>query len=244
MKPLDVAHGFADGAPSDSNLDGGYGADERAETLQLFAERLLAEAEKAIGLVSPHDGLRDELAYLLWKTLRNRTAGAASPKAIFDRVKRLEYAAAALASELSELLQQSAGDQVVADQVLFLLGVLKPAGRWDISSIERLAEDSRSLADSTSSVVIASNGRPPDDERYVVASRLDEIVSTFTGVRSKYTYRHDTEEYSGPLFLLMRAFMDAEALASGAIAPLNATVAQCLRRAFPKKRQATKTPQK
>jgi hypothetical protein len=158
-------------------------------------------------------------------------------------MNRLGNAASALASELAELLQQ---DQVVADQVLFLLEVLKPAGRWDSSSIARLAEDSRSLADMASGVVIASNvGRPSDDERYVAVSCLQQIVVKFTGASTKYTYREETDEYSGPLFLLVRAFLDAEGSASGAaIAPLDATVAQNIRRAFPKKRRATKLPQK
>lgn len=76
MKSRDEVPAPARAAPDgEHKLDGGYGDAERAEALQWFVEARVAEAEKALGLQTPNDELRNYLAYLLWKTLRNSTHG-------------------------------------------------------------------------------------------------------------------------------------------------------------------------
>lgn len=129
-------------------------------------------------------------------------------------------------AELRRLL----GTPDAADEVEILSG-----GRLDIETIRRLA----------SVVYVPRSGRPPDIERSVIAESLKQIVEAVTGAKSKYTYDVDTEEHTGPRFLLMRAFMDAEGRAqSRAIAPLNATIAKIIQRADPKKRRKTNLPRK
>ncbi len=230
-------------APAGVAPDGGYGHAERAAAIQWLVEDRVAEAEKALGLKTPYEGLRDHLAYLLWKTLRNRNAGSATPKATSDRLDDLRKAAEKLSSELSELLKHYLDDQSVANDVVFLLDV-RSGGAWDIWSIKRVAEDSRNFADTVRSIVPRSVGtKQPDVERYTVLSSLDAIAFKLTGVHSKYSYSDLNGKYSGPLFLLMRAFEHAEARARKIVPPVDSSIAKFISRAATLSAQATNLPQ-
>ena len=73
------------------NLAGGFGITECDEARRLFTEEHLAEAERALGLETPHNELRNELAHLLWKSVRNRRDGAPRPKETLGYLEQFPF---------------------------------------------------------------------------------------------------------------------------------------------------------
>ena len=83
------------------NLFDGFGEAEVAEAKRRFSEDRFVAIEKILGRASPDAGLRYDLSYLLWKTLRNRRAGNANINKTRDALARIQRVAAALVSELA-----------------------------------------------------------------------------------------------------------------------------------------------
>jgi hypothetical protein len=210
------------------NLDGGFGVTECDEARRLFTEKHLAEAETALRLKTPHEELRDELAHLLWRSLKNRSDGAPRPKETLEYLDRIKCAAADLSSLLVNLGEGSPS----ADEALFRLGVVGN-GALDRDEVSRLRKDVASLATAArrAAAVTHPRGGPPFDvERHNVLSHFDKIVFSYVGGHRKYSY---DGEYTGPLFLLLRAFENAEAAALGKSPASDAALAKFILKASP-----------
>lgn len=218
------------------NLAGGFGITECDEARRLFTEEHLAEAERALGLETPHNELRNELAHLLWKSVRNRRDGAPRPKETLGYLDCIARSAADLSSALANLL---AGEgSASTDRAAFLLWTVGDA-ELDGSEVGRLHEGVARLAAAAKKAAAAirpessKGGAPINIERHVVLSYLDEIVFRCCGNHLKYSYDAYKEEYKGPLFWLLRAFADAEADALGEDLKSDAALAKFIREASP-----------
>jgi hypothetical protein len=97
------------------NLSDGFGKEEVAEAKRLFSEDRFVAIEAILGRTTPDDKLRFDLAYLLWKTVRNRRAGNTNLNETRDVLDRVHRAAAALASELAPMLAHPGANTLAAD---------------------------------------------------------------------------------------------------------------------------------
>jgi len=198
-----------------SSWESGFGPDERSDAMQHFVERRLAEAEAALGLETPNKDLRDHLAFLLWKTLRNRKVARPKSAEIADRVNDI----AAAFERLLEVPEAAVEIELIS------------TGKLDPVTMQRLAAISYET----------SGGRPVDVESRAVLSDLWEVAHKITGRKSKYSYKAETDTYSGALFLLVRAFKEAETRALGApVAPQDDAIAKEIERFARRVKEATK----
>jgi hypothetical protein len=96
-------------------MNDGFGEAEVNEAKRQFSEDRFIAIEKNFDRATPDAGLRYDLAYLLWKTLRNRRAGNANINKTRDALARIQRVAAALVSELAPMLAHPATNTTAAD---------------------------------------------------------------------------------------------------------------------------------
>jgi hypothetical protein len=126
------------------NLFDGFGEAEVAEAKRRFSEDRFVAIEKILGRTSPDAGLRYDLSYLLWKTLRNRRAGNANINKTRDALARIQRVAAALVSELAPMLAHPATNTAAADDAGTWLNLADD--QWEPLEIEHIAERAASLS--------------------------------------------------------------------------------------------------
>jgi hypothetical protein len=111
------------------NLNDGFGEAELAESRRLFSDGRFIAIENALDRTTPDDALRYDLAYLLWKTLRNRMSGNTNPNSTRDVLDRVHNAATALASALEPMLSHPGTNTLAYDDAAFLIYLTSK--RWE-----------------------------------------------------------------------------------------------------------------
>ena len=96
-------------------MNDGFGEAEVTEAKRQFSEDRFVTIEQIFHRATPDAGLRYDLAYLLWKTLRNRRAGNTNFNETLDVLARIQRVAAALASELAPMLAHPGTNTAAAD---------------------------------------------------------------------------------------------------------------------------------
>jgi hypothetical protein len=220
------------------NLSDGFGKEEVAEAKRLFLEDRFVAIERIFGRTTPDDELRYDLAYLLWKTLRNRRAGNTNLNKTRDVLDRLQHKAAALASELAHMPHTLAAD----DAALFLN---LADDQWMPLEIERVAElVSRLEASATKALDMSGHakrdGCPVDTERHALVAYLIGIERKYTGRSSRYTFDPVKESYKGTFFQLLKTFEEAVAAVLNEAPPSDTTIKGLLDRVSPSRNQVTK----
>jgi hypothetical protein len=179
------------------NPVGGFGEVEVAEAKRRFSDGRFIAIEKILGRKTPDGELRYDLAYLLWKTLRNTRAGNTNFNETLEVLARIQRTAAALASELAPILAHPGTNTAAADNAAFLLYL--SAKQWEPLEIEHLAELAASLSASAIEVLKKNRkkkGRPVDTKGYAaLVAYLQGIELKYTGRNSRYTFNVYTGKY-------------------------------------------------
>ena len=225
------------------NPNDGFGEAEVAEAKRLFSEVRFAAIEAILGQTTPNDKLRDDLAYLLWKTLRNRRAGNTNLNETREVLDRVQRKAAALASELAPMLAHPGKNTLAADDAAFLLDLT--GEQWNTLEIEHVAERLTSLSASATEALnkigyAKDLGRHVDTERLARVGYLKGIERKYTGKNSRYTYDPVEESYKGTFFQLLKTLEEAVAAVLNKAPPSDATIKGLLDRASPSRNQVTK----
>jgi hypothetical protein len=185
------------------NLFDGFGEAEVAEAKRRFSEDRFVATEKILGRASPDAGLRYDLSYLLWKTLRNRRAGNANINKTRDALARIQRVAAALVSELAPMLAHPATNTAAADDAGTWLNLADD--QWEPLEIEHIAERAASLSSAATEALKrighAKVGCPVDMEQHALVGYLIGIELKYTGRNSRYTFNAYTEKFGGTFFL-------------------------------------------
>jgi hypothetical protein len=204
----------------------GFGEGEVAEAKRRFSEGRFVAIEKILGRTSPDAGLRYDLAYLLWKTLRNRGAGNANINKTRDALARIQRVAAALVSELAPMLAHPATNTAAADDAGTWLNLADD--QWEPLEIEHIAERAASLSSAAIEVLKKNRkkkGRPVDTKGYAaLVAYLQGIELKYTGRNSRYTFNVYTGKYGGTLFLLLKIFAEAIAEELNEASPSDAKI--------------------
>jgi hypothetical protein len=216
-----------------------FGPAQLDAALKLFSESDLREIEAQFGLESPHSTLRNELAHLLWKTLRNYSMAGADPKATKAIVQGVYESASALRDYINPMLTDDSG---ASHDAAFLL--VAPPNRPTTISFNDLGELAmllEGLVDAAAAVEgvapKAMTGKPRDLERYALLRQLHDIVFKFNGSTtgkkySKNLANTDGEIHRGPLFLMFRELVSAIATFRGEAAPNDEALFRFIERWF------------
>jgi hypothetical protein len=217
------------------NLADGFGEGEVAEAERRFSEGRFVAIEKILGRTSPDAGLRYDLAYLLWKTLRNRGAGNANINKTRDALARIQRVAAALVSELAPMLAHPATNTAAADDAGTWLNLADD--QWEPLEIEHIAERAASLSSAATEALNrigrAKKGCPVDTERYALVAYLRDIEFKYIGKNTRFTFDLDAEKYKGTFFELLKTFEDAVAACLNEAPPSDAGIKGLLDRSCP-----------
>jgi hypothetical protein len=225
------------------NLTDGFGKEEVAEAKRLFSEARFVAAEKILGRTTPDDELRYDLAYLLWKTLRNRRAGNTNINETRDVLDRVHRAAAALASELAPMLAHPGMNTLAADDAAFFLYLISE--QWEPLEIEHVAERAASLSASATEALskigrAKDGGRPVDTERRALVAYLSAIERKYAGENSWYTFDPNTGKFGGRFFLLLKSVEEVIAAELNKAPPSDAGIKGLLDRVSSSRNQVTK----
>lgn len=226
------------------NLTDGFGEAEVAEAKRLFSEARFVAAEKILGRTTPDDELRYDLAYLLWKTLRNRRAANTDINETRDVLDRVHRAAAALASELAPMLAHPGTNTLAADDAAFFLYLISE--QWEPLEIEHVAERAASLSASATEALnkigrAKDGGRPVDTERRALVAYLSGIKHKYMGKNTRYTFDPLTGKLGGRFFQLLKIFEAVVAASLNKAPPSDAEIKGLLHRTA---QQVTKPPPK
>jgi hypothetical protein len=213
----------------------GFGEGEVAEAKRRFSEGRFVAIEKILGRTSPDAGLRYDLAYLLWETLRNRRAGNANINKTRDALARIQRVAAALVSELAPMLAHPATNTTAADDAGTWLN--QADDQWEPLEFEHIAERAASLSSAATEALkrigCAKIGSPVDMERYALVHYLIGIELKYTGRNTRFTVDLVAERYKGTFFELLKTFEDAVAACLNEAPPSDASIKGLLDRACP-----------
>jgi hypothetical protein len=187
----------------------GFGEAELSAALDLLAEVHLRECEKQFHLAVPNHDLRQHLAYVLWKTLRNRSAEAETPSQTAALLRDAQETAGKLADLISAVTRNQSSDAAF----FLFLGSDKVL---DSVELERLAAEVRNLAEvaakARSMTALPSRGQPVQLEKHALLAELDGLAKYYKGdERTAVTRDSANDLFGGDLFLLFKTVENAVA---------------------------------
>jgi hypothetical protein len=211
------------------DLTGGFGDAEMSAALDLLAGVHLRECEDTLGLAVPNHDLRQRLAFLLWKTLRNRSSGTETP----SRTAAVLRQAHETAEKLADLVDAITANQS-SDAAFYLF--LSSSQVWDSAKLERLSAEVRNLAGfaakAPSMTAPPAKGRPFQIEKYALLAELDGLASHYKGdKRTAVTRKSDEDTFGGDLFLLLKTIENAVAKFEDVDPPEEPALAKFIERA-------------
>jgi len=207
----------------------GFGAQQRTKILNMFAPGVIEKIEGRLGIRSPYDVFRRELALRTFQCAESLSRGYPARPAWVG--KRLAAIREACDSLLKEIVIQDDGDPV-GDQVAFLLCT-------DGISFKELLEVNSSLVDLRDAAIKAGRsiadrgGRPPHQAKSRLAYHLKDLTARVSGTSrsaTKADHKGTGKRFSGIVFDLFSAADRVIETATGTAALRNDAVGKLLER--------------
>ena len=194
-----------------------YGSEARKAALDHFGKSI-EEIESILGKSSPDEGLRDDLAWALWKYARGKANQDGSSPELPLQVRRyiesLDVAVRPLRDVLAKLKVARARDDAAAHTVAIMLdaaGVdlgafgidLDTAGiEFDATGMDasKFLGQLEAILSVTENASKSKGGRPPDVEYHLLMYRVSCIFQQTTKRRATLTTDRHNNRYSGDFF--------------------------------------------
>jgi hypothetical protein len=187
-----------------------YGPEARKAALDHFGKSI-EEIESILGKSSPDEGLRDDLAWALWKYARGKAnqdgSSAESPLQVRRYIESLDEAVRPLRDVLAKLKVACARDDAAAHTVAIMLdaagvdldtaGIDFDAAGMDASKFLGQLEAILSVVENAGK---SKGGRPPDVEYHLLMYRVIYIFQQTTKRRATLTSDRHNNRYSGDFF--------------------------------------------
>jgi hypothetical protein len=204
-----------------------YGSQARKAALDHFEKSSIDEIESILGKSSPDEGLRDDLAWTLWKYARGKAGQDGSvpelPSHVRHYIELLDKTARPLRDALVKLEDAYICNEAEAHTVAIMLtaaGIDAPGVLGELETILSVAGN----ADKS------EGGRPADVEYGILMSRVIDIFQLATGRQPTLTWDPFERTFAGKFFRIAELVGEAAAKATQGQARSNSALGSLLKR--------------
>lgn len=206
-----------------------YGPQARKAALAHFEESSIEEIESILGKCSPDEGLRDDLAWALWKYARGKASQDGALPELPSRVRRyiesLDKTARPLHDALAKLEDAYVCDDAAAHTVALMLATAGIDAQRVLGQLETILSVTENFDKN-------KGGRPPDVEYGILMDRVIDIFQLATGRQAGVTWDWHECTFTGEFFRIAELVDAAAASATQERPRTNSALGNSLRRSL------------